>query len=216
MSDIVRSAWVHAVTRRGGQIEKAVSSADDLLEQYAEPHRRYHTEQHIRAVLADSALLAEELDLEIAEREVLDLAVCAHDVIYNGQAGEDERASAAWARTHLIDAALSEDDAARVEMLILATTNHEATGADLLAEVLLDADLAILGADEERYDGYVRAVRAEYAHVPDELWRVGRGDVLRGFVDRDVIYRTSGARRRWEAAARNNLLREMSTLGGAR
>ncbi|MCP3799121.1 hypothetical protein NLX83_07620 [Allokutzneria sp. A3M-2-11 16] len=160
-------------------------------------------------MLVDVGLLG--ASLVDVDRDVLTLAVCAHDVVYNGRPGEDERASAAWARSHLLDASVHEQVVARVEKLVLATITHESDG-DLLADILLDADLAILGASEEQYDAYVRAVRAEYAHVPDEHWRVGRSAVLRGLVDREVIYRTADARRRWDSAARSNMRRELAAI----
>ncbi|SDN18429.1 HD domain-containing protein [Allokutzneria albata] len=208
----MRDAWVRAVVGRGGNAEKAAASARELLARYGEAHRSYHTEQHVVAMLSDVELLAEDIVLDSFDRDVLTLAICAHDVVYNGKPGEDERASAAWARRRLTDAGVSEDVVDRVEALVLATITHEADGQDALADVLLDVDLAILGAPEEKYDAYVWAVRAEYSHVADDHWRTGRAAVLRSLVERDVLYRTTDARRRWDSAARNNIRRELGSL----
>ncbi|WP_246843103.1 hypothetical protein [Allokutzneria sp. NRRL B-24872] len=209
---VVRDAWTRAVAGRGGDAGKAAASAEELLARYGEAHRGYHTERHVLAMLADVELLAENIAIEPAERDVLTLAICAHDVVYNGQPGEDERASAAWARHHLADADVPGEVIDRVAALVLATITHEAAGEDSLADVLLDVDLAILGAPQEKYDAYVRAVRAEYSHVADEQWRVGRAAVLRSLVERDVLYRTADARRRWDSFARNNMRRELAAL----
>ena len=206
---MIGRAWCDAVAvlsadAAGGSPDHAVGYAADLERRYAEVHRHYHTAAHVEAVLRDCAWLAGELALPARERAVLALAACAHDVVYSGRAGEDERASAQWARDALGDTPGGE----RVAQLVLATITHEA-GDDLAAAAFLDADLAILAAPEPAYDAYAAAVRAEYADVTDEGWRAGRGAVLRGLLARDPIYRTPPARERWEVAARANLTREL-------
>lgn len=182
-----------------------------LVERYGEAHRRYHNREHVLAVLADAELLAEQMG--VAERAELQLAVCAHDVVYDGAPGEDERASAAWARQALRDAGVTVDVAERVAALVLATIDHVAAADDVVGQILLDADLAILAAPAERYDAYARAVRQEYAAVTDELWQLGRGAVLQQLLDKERLYLTPAAHARWEAAARANLHRELATLG---
>jgi predicted metal-dependent HD superfamily phosphohydrolase len=59
------------------------------------------------------------------------------------------------------------------------------------------------------YQRYVAAVRAEYAHVADQLWRAGRSAILTGLLARPALYHHHPA---WEAAARANLTRELATL----
>ena len=98
--------------------------------------------------MRDSWALAAAFEFTAEERAILTLAACAHDVIYHGKPGEDERASAAWARERLAD--LEEDQIARVESLVLATITH--WSEDPLAHVLLDADLAILGSEPAHYE----------------------------------------------------------------
>lgn len=212
-ADPVRSSWITAVSGLNGDAGKAMSSADDLLARYGEPHRRYHTLAHITTVLTEATQLAEELGLDVTDRQVLILAGCAHDVVYDGHPGDDERASARWARTQLADAGVPEDSRTHVGNLIIATINHQADVGDRVAGVLLDADLSILGASREAYDAYTVAVRQEYAQVPERLWQAGRAEVLRRLLDREHLYRTPGARGRWEAAARANLQRELARLG---
>ncbi|XVS65620.1 HD domain-containing protein [Actinosynnema sp. CA-299493] len=177
----------------------------DLVERYAEPHRGYHNADHVLAVVRDADALA--ADRTARERAVLTLAALAHDVVYDGEPGEDERRSAEWARARL--AGLPEAD--EVAGLVLATADH--TSDDPLTCLLLDADLAVLGADPAAYERYRAAVRAEYAHVPDDAWRVGRADVLRALAGRDPLYATPHARERWEDRAKANLAAELSSLG---
>jgi predicted metal-dependent HD superfamily phosphohydrolase len=194
--------WAQAVRALGG-----VPAETDLVERYGEPHRKYHNATHVEAVLSEAALLA---DLPADDNAVLTLAICAHDVIYDARPGEDERASAQWARDRLIEAGVPSRHIARVEALVLATIKHESD--DELAHILLDADLSILGAEPADYDRYVSAVRQEYSFVPEDAWRQGRAAVLGNLLDRKDLFQTTKARARWDEQARANLRRELTHL----
>ena len=76
-----------------------------------------------------------------------------------------------------------------VRRLVLLTAGHTATADDRNGAVLCDADLAILAAVPDAYDDYAVRVRAEYAHVPDELFRVGRATVLRQLLELPALFR---------------------------
>ncbi|MFB9835232.1 metal-dependent phosphohydrolase, partial [Actinoallomurus acaciae] len=67
----------------------------------------------------------------------------------------------------------------------------------------------------DRYAAYAAAVREEYAAVPDEAFRAGRAEILRGLLALPALYRTAPARVRWEAAARHNVGTELMLLGSA-
>jgi predicted metal-dependent HD superfamily phosphohydrolase len=92
------------------------------------------------------------------------------------------------------------------------TLHHDPAPGDADGAVLCDADLAFLAADADRYGRYVRAVRAEYAHVPEPMFRSGRAMVLKALEAMPRLYRTAAARQRWEVAARGNLARELAEL----
>jgi predicted metal-dependent HD superfamily phosphohydrolase len=77
--------------------------------------------------------------------------------------------------------------------MIRLTDHQEALSEEAIsndAAVLCDADLAILGAEPERFDHYDRQIREEYAWVPEPVYRQKRGEVLAGFLERPRIYRT--------------------------
>ena len=168
-------SWAGAVSALGGGERAARLDGDDLERRYSEPHRRYHTGEHVRAVLADAAWIADALALTAADRALLRLAACAHDVVYDARPGDDGRASARWAGCALDRAGLGDTAVRRVEQLVLSTLAHEAPAGDPVAAALLDADLAILGAEPSAYDRYSRAVRAEFSSVPDNGWQVAAG-----------------------------------------
>jgi predicted metal-dependent HD superfamily phosphohydrolase len=159
----MRDAWSRAVCVLGGDQQVADDAAADLSARYAELHRRYYDSAHVQAVLRDSAELADEVRLPATERALFAVAAAAHDVVYDGRPGEDERRSAAWACEWLVRAGVGEPHVAWVEALVLATLAHSAPLEDLTALVLLDADLAILGAEPAAYDRCRRAVCEECA-----------------------------------------------------
>ena len=99
-----------------------------------------------------------------------------------------------------------------VARLIRLTAGHAVEEGDRLGEILVSIDLSILGAPEDRYDAYVTAVREEYAHVPDDLWRTGRSAVLQRFLDAQVIYPDPAFAQWLETQARANLSRELASL----
>jgi predicted metal-dependent HD superfamily phosphohydrolase len=102
--------------------------------------------------------------------------------------------------------------------MIRATAAHE-TSADPATRLMLDLDLAVLGAAPPVYAAYAAAIRREYAAVPEAIWRLGRAGVLDRFLARPRLYQTRLFQERLEGAARINLAAEADALragpGGA-
>ncbi|HEX2560983.1 hypothetical protein [Phenylobacterium sp.] len=117
------------------------------------------------------------------------------------------------AEADLAEMGVSPADRAEVARLIRLTAGHEVAPGDRMGAILVSIDLSILGASPADYDAYARAVREEYAHVPDELWRAGRGRVLRRFLEAPAIFPDPRLGERFEAQARANLARELASLG---
>lgn len=163
-----------------------------LKARYAEPHRKYHTLEHIEHCLR-------EFDPRQArEPEAVEAAIWFHDAVYDTRRHDNEEKSA-----ELLLSLLPE--AKRAAELVLVTKHHRASTPD--ETLLVDIDLAILGQPAERFDRYEREIREEYAWVPEAIFREKRGQILQGFLDRPFIYGTEFFRATYEAAARANLLR---------
>lgn len=180
----------------------------ELTARYAEPHRAYHTQQHLEecfAALAPAASLAGRLG-------EVELALWFHDAIYDTRAPDNEARSADWARASLLTAGADAETAERVHALVLATS-HRAAPDEADAQLLVDVDLAILGAGEPRFAEYERQIRQEYAWVPEEIFRERRARVLASFLDRPAIYSTAHFSSRLETHARANLRRSLVQLG---
>ncbi len=181
-----------------------------LLDRLRTDHDRettpYHSWRHILHGLG----LLWEYRAAIPEFDALVLAWLNHDRIYDPQGTENEEKSADLGRETCLE--LNRPDLAdRVHALIL-DTRHQAAPDTPAGRWIVGIDLAILGETPERYDRFERAIRQEYAHVPKILYRVGRGRILRGFLDRDRIYEVPVLHERFERRARENLMRAVMSL----
>jgi predicted metal-dependent HD superfamily phosphohydrolase len=180
---------------------------EDLLRRYAEPHRRYHTTEHLRHLLVMIDELAETQDLFLVR-----LAAWFHDAVYTIPAGQvsNEEASARLAIRILGRAGLEQEDLNQVARLVRLTETHLPGARDPEGELLCDADLSILAAAPEAYARYVEQIREEYAAVPEQDFLAGRLAILTQLADRE-IFRTAKGRRLTERA-RVNLAAEMESL----
>ncbi|MCL7380213.1 hypothetical protein [Streptomyces sp. 35G-GA-8] len=182
--------------------------ADRLLARWAEPQRRYHTTDHLLAVLDRVDTLAEFAD----DPDVVRLAAWFHDAVYLPDRSENEERSARLAERALPEAGLSEEHTREVARLVRLTTTHAAAPGDRDGAVLCDADLAILASGPEAYAAYTAAVREEYGFVPDDAFRTGRAAVLEQLLALPALFRTPYGAREWEARARANLADELRGL----
>lgn len=178
-----------------------------VLRAYDEPQRKYHTQQHLAECLA---LFDAHRGLAIEPHEV-EVALWFHDAVYAVRASDNEAKSASWAEVSMRNAGVPEERIARVLDHILAT-RHAALPRGADQQLLVDIDLAILGAAPERFDEYEEQVRAEYRWVPDFLFRRKRQEILAEFLARNPIYGTQALRDALEAQARANLARSVSRL----
>ncbi len=171
-----------------------------LLQAWGEPARHYHGLQHLAECLTHwraSRHLAQQPG-EVG------LALWFHDAVYAPRAADNEARSAAWASEALQTGGMAAEAAARVADLVMATC-HQAEPAEGDASLVVDIDLAILGAVPARFAEYEAQVRAEYAWVEETVYRSKRREVLARFLVRDQIYRTACFQDRYEQAARANL-----------
>ena len=179
----------------------------ELLASYAEPPRAYHTGQH----LAECLVLFDEFRV-LAERPAeVEVALWFHDAVYDVHRHDNEAVSADWAHAALLDAGATADVAGRVAALVLAT-RHSVAPATADEQLLVDIDLAILGAAPARFAEYEAQIRVEYGFVPPAVFSEKRGAILAGFLARPVLYGTPALRERLEPQARLNLQAALAAL----
>lgn len=207
--DGLQRSWVGLLGGFGVTPAAAYPVFDRLAEMHAEPHRHYHTLEHVGEVLR----VAGRLSRYATDLRAVQLAAWFHDAVYDPRATDNEARSADVAGRELTALGLPADAVTRVADLVLSTAHlsgEVVSGPD--ADVVHDADLAILAAADTRYRRYADDVRREYAWVPDADYRVGRMRVLRKFLDRPFVFRTALMREEGEAAARRNMGGEIEQL----
>ncbi|QDB78204.1 hypothetical protein FHE66_13355 [Georgenia sp. 311] len=212
VSAFVRSAVAVGARADRGEIQR---TARALVERWQEPDRKFHNLRHLVDVLARVDELAEETHVP----DVVRLAAWYHgavfssspQVAYAGRGGEDEVASAELAREDLTALEVPPDVVERVAELILDLARHDADERDVDALALCDADLATLAVEPQRYAAYRRAIREEYAHIPEEDYVVSRIAILTRLLQRRRLF-VSPFSLAWEEPARENLTAELSHL----
>ncbi|WP_194243955.1 HD domain-containing protein [Nonomuraea phyllanthi] len=233
-------------TSLAGDSPASLATGAELIARWSEPHRRYHTLDHLAAVLdaisrlagppghlaADrtsdltsdpasgrasghAAGLASDRTADLsADLVAVRLAAWFHDAVYDGLPGRDEERSAQLAQARLPRCGVPAARVAEVARLVRLTAAHDTlAGGDRNGAMLCDADLAVLG--RPGYDEYAARIRQEYAHVPDDLFRAGRAEVLRRLLAVPSLYRTARVRELWERAARANMSGELAALTAA-
>jgi predicted metal-dependent HD superfamily phosphohydrolase len=198
--------WFDLGHRLGVRLSAALEMAEVLTAAYGEPHRHYHTLSHIEACLG----VLERVPLGDTERAEAELAVWFHDVVYDVTLSENEARSAALAKAWLAEQGL---DAPEVAATIEMTAGHGLPdGASVVMRAVHDVDLAILGAPAVEYDAYAAAIRREYGHLDDDVYRLGRRDVLHRLGASKALYSLPMFRTTLEPRARANLARELAHL----
>jgi predicted metal-dependent HD superfamily phosphohydrolase len=183
-----------------------------LCAAYASPPRAYHHFGHVQDVLVHYRTVDTGPGWH-RPKEVW-LAVLYHDAVYVPGRSDNEAASARLAIEHIErwwpQAGI---DAQRVADLILLTARHGALGVEDAgmgeagedARRFLDCDMAILGASQEAFAIYDRAIADEYSAVPRWLYRIKRRQFFKRLLASDRIFLSDFFRDRLEAQARRNL-----------
>ena len=174
---------------------------------YTAKGRHYHNLQHLQNMYEQLLPVKEKID----DWETVLFALFYHDIIYNATAKDNEEKSAAFAEKVLKQIAYPDEKMQRCSKHILATKSHSLS-TDTDTNYFTDADLSILGADWPEYEAYTKAIRKEYAIYPDLLYRPGRRKVLQHFLGMEKIYKTAYFYNLYEAAASENIERELRLL----
>ncbi|MEZ4887159.1 MAG: hypothetical protein R3E32_20680 [Chitinophagales bacterium] len=177
----------------------------NILKHYQESSRYYHNLTHLQELF--ELLLPFKQKLE--HPKAVYFAIFYHDIIYSSLRKDNELKSAEYADKVL---PLLKVDTTTIQLaysLILATKDHHALLPSNDFHYFLDADLAILGADWEKYEAYSKAIRQEYRHVPSILYKRGRRKVLQHLLQKAPLYYTPEFFERFEAQARANVRMEL-------
>ena len=189
------------------QFDANKQTFDELDKAYTQPHRRYHTTEHISAMLRHVDRVNDLLE----QPSLVELAIWFHDAIYAPFSSTNEADSAVWAVKFLNDNGALANDADVVSDLIMATLHNSKVSNNDQA-LLVDIDLSILGTEPNVYQQFEKDIRFEYKRVPYFLYKKKRKEILKGFLDRTSVYQTAFFIDQYEVRARNNMKRALQQL----
>ncbi|MES3020747.1 MAG: pantetheine-phosphate adenylyltransferase [Pseudomonadota bacterium] len=224
MPEAAYQAWIGEFLRKEWESLWPAGAASDHwfarltgADGYGGPGRHYHNLDHLLHGLSEIGVWAANTDASQGDMQELKKAFWFHDALMQGPAGapsDEERSASLWLGAEL-DAANTDGPAE-----LIRATAHLAGGAAThrLKDVMVGADLAILGQADAVYDAYAGAVRAEYGHLDETAYRDGRARVLRHFCERardGTLYPTPYFAALYQDKARENMTRELAGLDRA-
>lgn len=201
--------WNELVARLAGN-PPPTGVYQNLVQAYSEPHRRYHTLDHIEHCLIELDAAAGLTD----RFDEVEFALWLHDVVYDTTAKDNEERSALWALEILGQMGCAEPILNHVRELILAT-KHDRAPVSKDERLIMDVDLSILGQPPAMFTRYEDAVRSEFRWLPAPAYAAARSRILRNFLDRPRIYFTSRFEGLYGRQARENLRRAIAALSSS-
>ncbi len=177
-----------------------------LVELYGEPHRHYHTLNHIRHCL-------EEFDRAaglMGDPDAVETALWFHDAIYQPGANDNEWRSAELFRRWSEGRATS-TFRQHVYDLVMATTHREPPGEGD-ARFVVDIDLSGFGLPWEACERDGCLIRAEFPHMTDDEYYPGHLRFLRALRARPTFFSTGWFRQCYESVACENVARIIEGL----
>ena len=179
----------------------------EIVFNYNDSRRYYHNLAHLDNL--NEQLLPVRQQIE--DWQTVVLSVAYHDIIYNTLKHDNEEKSAAFAADRLTQLALPSTQIEKCRQQILSTKEHQVSD-DTDTNYFTDADLSILGFDNNSYLKYAEQIRKEYQYYPDFLYQPGRRKVLIHFLKMEAIFKTKYFHDKYEEQARVNILNELRTL----
>ena len=141
----------------------------EVLLNYEESHRFYHTTQHLIEVITNLT------KHEVFEDDIF-LATVYHDAIYNPKADDNEEQSANLFIKHALLTGMSKLKIKEIEQLILDTKHHKASSEK--SQQLIDADLDILNQPLDKLIEYEHQIFKEFQFVDYSIYKPKRIEVL--------------------------------------
>jgi predicted metal-dependent HD superfamily phosphohydrolase len=185
-------------------VAELITGFNALARKYNEEHRHYHILGHLH----DGFKVFDRFRHLAESPDHLAVSWYYHDSIYDigVPARQNEERSAALLARQFRKWGFSEPEIAVMVAPVLSTTHdHEPVFND--GRLIVDIDLAGLGAPWEVFLRNNENVREEYRHVPEDKFREGNGAILGRFLGRTPLYYTPEIEKELGAQAKDNLRR---------
>lgn len=177
----------------------------ELHQLYTAPSRYYQTLEHVAYMLQQLIPVASQ----VQNWDALLFSVYYHDSIYKIPGSQNEEKSAQLFQKRISPTTFQHIE--HVKQQILSTKTH-VKSTDTDTNLLLDADLSILGENENTYNTYRLHIRKEYHIYPDMIYNRERIKILKRLLARETIYKTDDFKEKFEEKARQNIAMELLLL----
>ncbi len=189
------------------QFNENKSELSMIINMYQEKHRAYHNLDHVEGCLKQLDRYKDEIN----DRNIIELAIWYHDIIYNPYKKDNELKSAESSSEFLLKQNANDHLIQKVYDLILSTIHVEKPKNQLEA-IIMDIDITILGSSEKVYEEYCAEIRKEYKWVPSIIYRKKRKEIMTRFLERKQLYFTDYFYSSLENQARFNISQEIQRL----
>ena len=184
----------------------------ELVANYSEPHRHYHTLEHIQDCF--EVLERSKRFIRLKNEPIVKAAIFYHDIVYDPAQTDNEEASAEVADEKI--PWFFETDKKLVRDYIIATKDHVPIDDD--SAYFLDIDMSGLGKPTEEYFLYSEKIKQEYLPViqqqmdtkqAERFYQQERKKFLQSILDREPIFTTKYFQFKFEKQARQNMQMEL-------
>jgi len=205
----MQETWIALITKYTDNSSFITSSWVEIEQYYTQKNRAYHNLTHLQNMFQE----LKKYEQHIEDVDVLRFSIWYHDLIYNALKKDNEERSADFAKSILSQTTLAADRIERCYQQILSTKTHRPNDSTAVDEqLMIDFDLEILSRDWESYKTYCQQIRKEYWMYPGPLFRKGRKQAMKHFLERSSIYQSSFYQQEKEGQARGNIERELREL----
>ena len=188
----------------------------ELKRKHEEPHRHYHTWEHVVELLDHLFDAAVELGLSDDEIGLLGTAALTHDAVYEVDSTNyrnNEIRSSEYAKRALESRNVTPAKIGAVCRMVRETAHSSRSEpTDRLSALLHDLDLAVLAAEPARYALYVADIVTEFGIYPGREFAAKRLEILRSWLADDSLYVSEYGKSRFLERARKNVAEEIAKI----
>src|SRR3989344_6664235 len=164
--------------KRSKAIGKPLVYFDQLVAHYKEPHRKYHTLEHLEEMFREF----DEVRYLAEDENSIEFSIFFHDDVYDvsGKTDSENRSAANFIFT--ASSMYLPKPLKRKVFEMIPASKHKVISDDPDTKLFCDIDLTILGQPKERFDEFERQIREAYDWAGEIAFVTGRVGVLESFL----------------------------------
>lgn len=182
----------------------------DIQHYYSEPHRSYHSWNHIIQGIKEFNFIEDNKIFKISSE--MKIAWLFHDIVYlpfNNTLISNEELSLRFLEFYNNKKMkLSFELIEEAKKLIKSTENHKAY--DENSAIFLDVDMSYLGADYDIFLNIRKKVREEYSGISDIDFAKGTINFYETMLKKEKIFQSTYGLNKYEEKSRQNILNDLN------